>query len=176
MSRSDHKLTGDPFRTWVLTVEAAHRIRLPREIAGVVSWLDTQGDGIECVGVPGPEGGVQVQPLASHEDEVRRMTEALAGTPPRFSEADQKWMDVSRLLATVWALTIRFESSRFSITVPEPPRRAQILPQSGGMVVVFGFGEILEIWDAAKWHEHVRAVAKRKAAALAEALEDIGQR
>jgi hypothetical protein len=160
----------------MLTVEAAHRIRVPREIADVVSWLDAKGDGIECVGLPGPAGGMQIQPLGAHDDEVRRITDALGGVPPSFSDADQKWMDTSRLLATVWALTIRFESTRFSLTVPEPPRRAQILPQPGGMVVVFGFGEILEIWDAAKWHEHVRAVAKRKGAALAEALEDMGQR
>jgi hypothetical protein len=38
------------------------------------------------------------------------------------------------------------------------------------------YDEILEIWDAAKWHEHVNAVATRKAEALVEALEDIGQR
>ncbi|MCA1560363.1 MAG: hypothetical protein LC804_08895 [Acidobacteria bacterium] len=119
---------------------------------------------------------MQILPLAAHEDEVRRMTEALAGTPPSFSEADQKWMDASRLVATVWGLTIRLEASRFSITVPEPPRRAQLLPQSGGTVVVFGFGEILGIWDAAKWHEYIRAVARRKTAAISEALEDIERR
>jgi DNA-binding transcriptional regulator/RsmH inhibitor MraZ len=43
-------------------------------------------------------------------------------------------------------------------------------------VVVFGFGSILEIWDALKWHDHVRGMAKRKAAAIAEALEELEQR
>jgi len=65
---------------------------------------------------------------------------------------------------------------RFSVTLPEPPRRALQLPQAGGTVVVFGFGEVLEIWDALKWHDHVRALAKRKVAAISEALEDLGQR
>jgi DNA-binding transcriptional regulator/RsmH inhibitor MraZ len=60
--------------------------------------------------------------------------------------------------------------------LPEPPRRAQQVPQSGGVVVVFGFGNILEIWDALKWHDHVRETAKRRVAAISEALEDLGQR
>jgi hypothetical protein len=46
----------------------------------------------------------------------------------------------------------------------------------GGIAVVFGFGEILEVWDAAKRHEHVRAVAKTKRSAISEAIEDLGQR
>jgi DNA-binding transcriptional regulator/RsmH inhibitor MraZ len=83
---------------------------------------------------------------------------------------------VARLLATVWLISVNVEASRISITLPEPPRRAQQVPQAGGAVVVFGFGHILEIWDALKWHDHVRATAKRKTAAISEALEDLGQR
>ena len=85
-------------------------------------------------------------------------------------------MDVARLLATAWLVRVDVESSRISITLPEPPRRAQQVPQSGGVVVVFGFGNILEIWDALKWHDHVRETAKRRVAAISEALEDLGQR
>jgi DNA-binding transcriptional regulator/RsmH inhibitor MraZ len=73
-------------------------------------------------------------------------------------------------------MRVDVEASRISITLPEPPRRAQQVPQSGGVVVVFGFGNILEIWDALKWHDHVRAMAKKKTVAISEALEDLGQR
>jgi DNA-binding transcriptional regulator/RsmH inhibitor MraZ len=38
------------------------------------------------------------------------------------------------------------------------------------VVVVFGFGNILEIWDVLKWHDHVRETAKRRVAAISEAL------
>jgi hypothetical protein len=95
---------------------------------------------------------------------------------PSASESPRKWVDVARLLATAWLFPVNIEASRISITLPEPPRRSQQVPQSGGAVVVFGFGNILEIWDALKWHDHVRATAKRKAAAISEALEDLGQR
>ncbi len=52
----------------------------------------------------------------------------------------------------------------------------QLLPGAGGTVVVFGFGQILVIWDASKWYDHVRATAARMSAAVSEALEDIEQR
>jgi hypothetical protein len=85
-------------------------------------------------------------------------------------------MDIARLLATAWAMTVGFEAGRFSIKLPEPARRMQLLPEAGGTVVVFGFGEILEMWDGSKWYEHVRATAARKSGAMSEALEDLGQR
>jgi hypothetical protein len=41
---------------------------------------------------------------------------------------------------------------------------------------VFGFGEILEVWDARMWLEHVRGLAKAKVSLIAEANEEIGRR
>jgi len=114
--------------------------------------------------------------LADHQQEVLRFSAAIAESPPSASESPQKWVDAARLLATSWLVLVSIEASRISITLPEPPRRAQQVPQSGGTVVVFGFGNILEIWDALKWHDHVRTTAKRRAAAISEALEDIAQR
>jgi hypothetical protein len=60
--------------------------------------------------------------------------------------------------------------------LPEAARRAKLVPQYGGIAVIFGFGGILEIWDALDWNAHVRLTAKRKVAAIADALEDIGNR
>ena len=165
-----------PFRTWVLTVDEYNRVRLPLEIRTVVPWIDMKTGQIECAGIPGPVGGVQVAPLADHRQNVLPFAEAIAETTPIASESSQKWVDVARLLATAWLVRVDVEASRISITLPEPPRRAQQLPQSGGAVVVFGFGNILEIWDALKWHDHVRATAKRRVAAISEALEDLDQR
>jgi DNA-binding transcriptional regulator/RsmH inhibitor MraZ len=110
-----------------------------------------------------------------HQEDVRRLTEAMANTP-RPSDSTEKWIDVGRFLATAWPIPINIEANRISITLPEPARRARQLPQAGGTVVVFGFGEIFEIWDALKWHEHVRATASRKDAAISEAREDLRQR
>lgn len=177
MARGDHKIGQDPFRTWIATVEAAHRVRLPRAVADIVSWLTADAGGVEVVATPGPAGGVLMQPLAAHREEVQRLTRALRDSPPTESEADQRWMNMARLLATAWAMTISFdEAERFNFKIPEPPRRMQLLPGAGGTVVVFGFGQILEIWDASRWYEHVRTTAARKSAAMSEALEDLGQR
>jgi len=176
MPRGDHRIPGDPFRTWVVTVEGKNRVRLPLEISTVVPWIDPTPGQIECVGMPGPWGGVQIVPLTDHQHDVQPFADAMAETTPSTSESPQTWVDVARFLATVWQVPVNVEANRISLTLPEPPRRAQQLPQPGGAVVVFGFGSILEIWDALKWHEHVRAMARRKVSAISEALEDLAQR
>jgi DNA-binding transcriptional regulator/RsmH inhibitor MraZ len=176
MPRGTYKIDDDPFGTWVVSVDEYNRVRLPLEIRTVVPWIELKTGQIECIGMPGPWGGVQVTPLTDHRQDVRRFTDAVAETPPSASESPQEWVNVARFLATAWLVPINIEASRISITLPEPPRRALQVPQSGGAVVVFGFGDILEIWDALKWHDHVRGTAKRRAAAISEALEDLGQR
>ena len=176
MPRGGQKTRGDPFQTWVVTVDEKNRVRLPREVGAVVPWIDLKARQIECVGMPGPWGGMQVAPLTDHRQDLLPFAEAVAEVRPSASESPLKWVDVARLLATAWLLPVNVETSRVSITLPESPRRAQQVPQAGGVVVVFGLGNILEIWDALKWHEHVRTTAKRKAAAISEALEDLKQR
>lgn len=176
MPRGDQKIPGDPFRTWIVTVDEKNRVRLPLEISAVVPWIDPKPGQIECVGMPGPWGGFQIVPLPDHRQDMQPFAEAVAESPPSASESPQKWVDVARFLATVWQVPISVEASRISFTLPEPARRAQQLPQSGGVVVVFGFGNILEIWGALKWHDHVRVTARRKISAISEALEDLAQR
>jgi DNA-binding transcriptional regulator/RsmH inhibitor MraZ len=176
MPRGDQRIPDLPFRTWVVTVDEYNRIRLPLEIRTVVPWIDMKTGQIECASMPGPSGGIQVAPLTDHRQHVLPFVESIGETPPSSLESPQKWVDVARLLATAWLMRVDVEASRISITLPEPPRRAQQVPQSGGVVVVFGFGNILEIWDALKWHDHVRAMAKKKTVAISEALEDLGQR
>jgi hypothetical protein len=174
MSRGAHKISGEPFGTWVAKVRD-NRIRLPREITEYVPWLKLEGTQIDCVGRPGAAGGMQLVPLGVHESDVRRLTDAFEPLP-EASESGEQWVDLARLLATAWKISICIEANRFSLTLPEPPRRALQLPQSGGTTVVFGFGEILEIWDALKWHEHVRSLAKQKGAVISQATEALGDR
>ena len=69
-------------------------------------------------------------------------------------------------------MTINAEETRFSFTIPEPVRRAQLLPAAKGIVVAFGFGEIFEVWEASAWFARVRAL-KANPGAVAEALEDL---
>jgi DNA-binding transcriptional regulator/RsmH inhibitor MraZ len=103
-------------------------------------------------------------------------TAAIGTMPPAESDSSEAWVEVARLLATVWRIAIHVEPNQIRFTVPEQIRRAEQLPPSGGTVVVFALGNILEIWDALKWHDHVRGAAKRKEVAISEAIEDLGQR
>ncbi len=176
MPRRDRQIANDPFRTWVVTVDPYNRIRLPLDVGDIVRWISVKSENLECTGTPGPWGGIQLAPLTDHQDGVQRLAEAVGDTLPSASESPQRWVDVARFLATAWLIPISVEASRISITLPEPPRRAQQLPQSGGTVVVFGFGDILEIWDALKWHDHVRATAKSRVTAISQAVEDLRQR
>lgn len=176
MSRGSYKIADSPFNIWIAEVEDQNRVRLPLEIRTTVSWLNTELGSIDCAGTPGPAGGLQLEPLVNHETLRRQFTQALGDTPAGPLESGKKWVDVARMLATSWRITISIESGRVSIPLPEPTRRAQQLPEAGGIVVAFGFGEILEIWDAPKWHEHVREVAKTKLSAVSKAIEDLGHR
>lgn len=176
MPRADHRLGGETLRIWVVEVDDAHRVRVDRDIYGVVSWLAPGAEPIECAGMPGPAGGLQVEPLAAYEDDLRRFREALSESPPTARESGRAWMDVARLLATAWRMTVNLEPSRISVTLPEPARRSLLVPQAGGTAVVFGCGEVLEIWDVAKWHAHGHVTAARRTAAISKAVEDLERR
>jgi hypothetical protein len=177
MPRGDYRIEGMPYRVWHLEVDPSNRLRVPlAEIQAIVPWLKGESQALDCVAIPGPSGGVQVEPFVAHEMRARSYTEALGDFSPRSAESGQSWVETARLLATSWRVTISVESSRINITLPEPVRRAKQVPEAGGLAVVFGFGEILEIWDAVKWHDHVRSVAKTKLFAFSQAIEDIRDR
>jgi hypothetical protein len=72
MPRGGQEILGDPFRTWVVTVDEKNRVRLPLEIGTVVPWIDLKPGQIECVGMPGPWGGIQVN--ASYRSSTGRAT------------------------------------------------------------------------------------------------------
>ena len=175
MPRSDHEIDDYPFRTWILTVSESHRIRPPREISAVVAWIDLAQPRIDCVASLGPMGGVQVEPFSSYEREARQFAAAIGTVRPSAVESRRKWTNAARVLATAWRISLNVEENRIGIILPEPLRRAQELPDSGGTVVMFGLGEILEIWDVAKWNDFVRSV-KKKGRAFAEALEEFRER
>jgi hypothetical protein len=177
MPRGDHKIEDTPYRVWLVEVDEYNRIRVPlSEITTVVPWLKDESESLDCVGTPGPAGGVQIEPRAAQETLARRYIEALGGSLVESSESGKQWVETARLLATGWRLVISVEKTRINITLPEPMRKARLVPEAGALAVVFGFGEILEVWDAARWHDHVRIVAGTKASGITKAIEDIYDR
>lgn len=176
MPRGSYRIASGPFAIWTARVIEQNRIRLPLEIQGVVPWLSGQVGTVDCAGVLGPIGGVQLQPLAEYEKIHGSFIESLGENVPMLSDAGKPWVKIARLLATTWRIPLHIESTRVTITLPEPARRAVQLPDSGGVVVVFGFGEILEVWDAPRWHDHVREVAKDKSSLLSSGIDDLQDR
>ena len=165
-----------PFRVWTVTVDDKHRLRLPRQqVRAIVSWSGPDGP-IQCVATPGATGGIQLAPLDVYRADVEPIASALTEMRPNISDSSQGWMDVIRLLATAFPITINVEPDRISISLPEAMRLLRILPSGGEVAVVFGCGDILEVWDSASWNEHVRATARRKELAITSALENLRRR
>jgi len=175
MARGEYKIASGPYKAWVLEVDEHNRVRLPLEITDIVRWLTREPGTTECIGSLGPMGGIQLEPIAIHEALWQDFTSALGDTSPNYQDSNKKWVDVARLLATSWRMTVTVEKSQIRITLPEPVRRAKQLPESGGTVVVFSFGQILEIWDATRWSDHVRSLSITKTSVIAAAVEDLGK-
>jgi DNA-binding transcriptional regulator/RsmH inhibitor MraZ len=176
MSRGDHKAVELPFQTWVIRVDAQNRVRLPLELRDQLSWFPGELGAIDCVGMLAPAGGIQLEPRETHESTRRPFIEAIGAARPRSSESDEPWVDAARLLATSWEMTITIENRQARVTLPEPARDLLRLPGAGGTVVVFGFGEILEIWHGVKWDEYVGALARTKSSTIADAVRRLRDR
>jgi DNA-binding transcriptional regulator/RsmH inhibitor MraZ len=176
LSRGDYKFANAPFDFCVTEVDEHNRVRIPPELRAVVSWLKEETGSLDCFGALGPVGGIQIEPLAQYTDPVVRFRNALRDVSPRSTESGRKWVDAARLLATSWKMTVTVEKNQMRITIPEPVRRARQLPGEGGVVAVFGFGEIVEIWEASRWHDYVRTIARNRLSVVESAIEDIGNR
>jgi hypothetical protein len=173
LPRGSHNIDGLPYRVWVATIEKQNRIRLNKDIQDVVPWLKKDPGSIDCIGTLGPAGGLQIEPLISHETLRSEFIKALGNAAPTSSESGDEWVEAARFLASSWRIVASLESNRVSINLPEPTRRLLRLPEVGGTVAVFGFGEILEVWDAIVWHEHVRLLTKARISLMAKAIEEI---
>src|SRR5438128_205205 len=91
-------------------------------------------------------------------------------------DSSESWLDVVRLLATAVPMTINLEPERISLTLPEALRIAGQVPKAGEVTVIFGCGNILEIWKSENWYEHVRTTAKLRPTGVSRAIEDLEKR
>jgi hypothetical protein len=73
-------------------------------------------------------------------------------------------------------MIIHLESNRFTFTLPEGARKLDIAPARGEKAVVFIAGEILEVWHAGKWVEHIRRLIATLDDLEESALESLDER
>jgi hypothetical protein len=93
--------------------------------------------------------------LKRHETILARLSRA------NFSreERSQEVTEYARFSATRWTVSLLREQSRYSLTLPEEPRKLGLAPSRGRRAAIFVAGQILEVWPAEKWLDHVRELA-----------------
>lgn len=132
----------------VVKVDNRHRLVLPSGISEVVGWI---GDGgVDCRAYVAV-GGVGVVPAAL--DQLHgKLAAALTERRLELDEAAMELGDVVRFVASSWPMSI---DRQLRLTLPEDARKLGLVPGAGQHAAVFASGEVLEIWPAATWREHV---------------------
>jgi hypothetical protein len=144
-----------PFNVFFPQVDRQQRIRLHSSIGSIVPWLSGTEKHIECFAHLGSKGGLVIAPegvLKNHEKVLARISKV------HFSpeETPHEVTEYLRFSATRWEVTLLREQSRYSLTLPEEPRKLDLVPSTGSRAAIFVAGEIIELWKAEKWLDHVR--------------------
>jgi len=168
------------FHAWVVKVVEKNRIRPPKELADVISWLNTEtGNSIDCLARLGPFGGLQIFPLNENTEKVpNKIAKSLDIFSPRAEEASQNRIKFAHYLSFTWRVKLTYQprEKRFELVLPEEPRKLQYVPEQNEYAIVFASGEIFEIWHQRDWVKHVREVIENQQVILPEALEEIYNR
>ena len=176
MSRGSQRIKSSgqpcPWRIWVRIVEAQHRLRLPMELGSIIPWLREDRQSIDCLAMIGSHACLVVAPSGVPKGHAQAV-ERLRRQRFTFDEAVPQQIEYARYAATSWTVSLLRESSRYTITLPEDPRKLGIVPSTGQNAVVFALSEILEIWHADRWMAHVQSTAKNIESIRAAALENL---
>jgi hypothetical protein len=146
-----------PFNVFFPQVDRQQRIRLHSSIGSIVPWLSGTEKHIECFARVGSKGGLVIAPegvLKNHEKVLTHISKVLSP-----EETPHEVTEYLRFSATRWEVTLLREQSRYSLTLPEEPRKLDLVPSTGSRAAIFVAGEIMELWRAEKWLDHVRELA-----------------
>jgi len=155
----DNAAIPPPWRACVVKVEDDRpRVRIPKELAAVVSWLRSSTENIPGLASVGVRAGITICPLLLLEKRAK-IRSAISDESITRSGAGTDTLDYARYDAGSWPVTIQKESTRHTVYLPEEARKLGLVPEAGQLAVVFGAGEILEIWGATDWVENLRIVA-----------------
>ena len=163
-------------QVWVRKVEGSHRIRIPGELALVVNWIPTGGGSVDCVARVAAAGGLQILAKQWFDERFETLNRHLAMTPPLPEEAGAAWLPFVRSMATHWPCRLGSEAGRYTLTLPEEARLLGVAPAAEEAAVVFGLGDLLEIWRRDDWVAHVRGAARDEQTAFEQSLNAIVER
>ena len=146
-----------PVASWTFRVESQHRLRLPVDLGLVVTWLPDCDNIFLFVGAI---GGMRLLPEKSKMVGTKAtLFRELATKPPSEDDFNAEWLPIARYQSTSWRVPLVKERTRFSITLPEDARKLGLCPSAGELAVVFGGGELLEVWPAQEWISAIRRTA-----------------
>ncbi len=151
-----------PATLWVRRVGTQHRIRLHGEAAETVKWLKGKaGFAIDCIARLGPAAQLQILPKDREEAAKHKLNSSLKAAPPNVDEIAAPWTELARYFATGWTIPCSFEekSNRFTFVLPKEARDLGIVPGENEVVAIFSTGEILEVWPAREWTQHVAKIS-----------------
>jgi len=149
------------FKVWTKTVETQGRFRIGAEIATVVRWLKATNDfHLECLAILGHLGQLQIVTHPPVPDLAKELQTRLAEAHATTDEVAVPWVDFARFAGTAWKVSCTFDvkEKRFTIVLPSDTRKLGITPAAGEHAVVFAIGEIVEIWKAENWVQHIRKI------------------
>jgi DNA-binding transcriptional regulator/RsmH inhibitor MraZ len=172
--RADAAITTFPWRSWTRLVAKDSRIRLPADLRSHVKWLHEEKAEVICVGFAGSAGNIRLEPIEQGLFSSRNeYSNVLKKDPLKFTEDSTALIQLTRFFSNAWFFKVTFETEerRFAINFPEEPRDLNALPQPGTYCVIFGCGEVLEIWPAEAW----KKVNEETAANLPEILQRANQ-
>jgi len=155
------------------TVDPGNRLRLPPETAEHVPWLKETSR--KAYMFPGHHGGVQVlRDSIPGGKGAQQIVSTVQNSLPKAEEAGTEWMRLMRYQLT--RCEVEFSEDRYGIVLPREFRDMELLPNHGQFVAVLILGEVLEIWRADKWAEHVRDVRGRLLEVTERALDELENR
>jgi hypothetical protein len=157
-------------RKWTLTIQPQYRIRVhATDFRQALDFIVPELGSLTVYAGIGTEGQVQ---LFHPESEIAKSRLALEG---RLSTAPLTGADsvtrrgaYLRYVSGLWTVSIDEDTrNRLTIKLPKEALDLDLLPQEGKMVIMFGSGELLEIWRLAEW---VQSAKKTHSSALVEGL------
>ncbi|SRR6266567_1584399 len=146
-----------------------HRVRVPQAISDVVPWLRGKAS-LQCLGFPGPHGGVHVAPVGGRAAAIHdRVVASLERDPPTVDDVAAPLVELATFFAGAFPIDFRFErsSNRFSIVLTTSARKSGLLP-SEGIITLVAVNEVLQLWPRDEWVRYQSTVNRN--------LERIGDR
>ena len=157
---------------------AQHRILVPKDITLAVPWLRNRTKSwTECrarpsLAVPAIE---ILSPVSSQRLDTVRYSRFFTADPVQ-ADASEPYMQLLRREANLWPVKIEAVGETRRLYVPDDLSKIGFLPAKGVVVVLFCFGNILELWTCDDWKRNVSECDLLERNQLDELLENLKAR